>query len=105
MSFAEIAAYKNELIAKILATNDFDKLKEVGNVLEDNPIIYNPNIGQVEEALVPYVKPIRKHLDIEALAKEQGWKGFKVDEFEVLIKELQDEIEEPLEELLEMLTP
>ncbi len=56
-----------------------------------------------EEEKKLLAKPMRKTLDVEAIKREQGWKGYHDKEkMDRLIKEM--DIQEPIEELLAMLT-
>lgn len=48
------------------------------------------------------VRPIRKNVTLEQIDQEQNYTPFNYKEFRILADEL--ELEEPIEELLEMLT-
>ncbi len=49
-------------------------------------------------------KPIMKKFDVEAIMREQGWKGYHdTEKMKRLVKEMN--IKEPIEDLLAMLTP
>ena len=55
-----------------------------------------------KDILAQLAKPIRPHFDLEEMKREQGYQPINKVELEELIKEL--DIQEPLEELLAMLT-
>ena len=69
--------------------------KAAGKVLLSSPLS--------EEENQKLAKPMRKTLDIEAIKREQGWKGYHdTEKMDRLIKKM--DIQEPIEELLAMLT-
>ena len=60
-----------------------------------------PALSDKDELLLSLAKPIKKKTDIEALAKEQGYKPTSIEEWNELLKDF--ESEEPLKELLAQL--
>lgn len=55
-----------------------------------------------KDILEQLAKPIRPYFDLEEMKREQGYQPINKAELEELIKEL--DIQEPLEDLLAMLT-
>jgi len=55
-----------------------------------------------KDILEQLARPIRPHFDLEEIKREQGYQPINREELEELIKEL--DIQEPLEDLLAMLT-
>ncbi|MFK7972945.1 MAG: hypothetical protein AB8F95_21425 [Bacteroidia bacterium] len=85
-----IQSIRHRLISRIKLVNDPELLEKLASMMDD--------FDQGDEALIALVKPIRKTLDIEALAKEQNYSGFEKEEVDSLIEEL--DLEESLEELI-----
>ena len=85
------------LIELIMNIDDSDLLERIKEELikikEESQS--SPNI---EDA----VRPIRKNVTLEQIDQEQNYTPFNYKEFRILADEL--ELEEPIEELLEMLT-
>ena len=52
-------------------------------------------------SIEPYIRPMRKKLDVDELIAEQGFEGVDKDKIDRLIKDIN--LETPLEELLEMI--
>ena len=90
-----IETKKLHLIKRIMEIDDesiIDKIDElVGERLEKD----------IDSILRKMSKPIEKKLDIEKVKKEQNFQPIDKDEIERLIKEA--DIQEPIEELLEMI--
>lgn len=84
---------KYKLIEKITSLKDEDVLNKLNLVIDE--------YSKGNFILMEIVKPIREKLDIEQLKKEQNYQGFDKDEVDQLIKEI--DIQEPIEELLEMI--
>lgn len=55
-----------------------------------------------KDILEQLARPIRPHFDLEEMKREQGYQPINKAEFDQLIKE--PDIQEPLEDLLAMLT-
>jgi len=83
---------KYKLIEKITSLKDEEVLNKLDLVIDE--------YSRGNFILMEIVKPIREKLDIEQLKKEQNYQGFDKDEVDQLIKEI--DIQEPIEELLEM---
>lgn len=68
------------------------------------PVVQNHANSSYQVLRSKLNKPFREKLDVEAIKKEQGWKG-QHDKAEMmrLIREM--EIREPVEQLLAQLTP
>ena len=84
---------KYQIIKRITEIEDEALLTKLESLLND----YSQDNG----ALLSLVKPIRKKLDIEVLKKEQNYQGVDQKEVDQLIEEI--DLQEPLEELLEMI--
>lgn len=84
---------KYQIIKRITEIEDEALLTKLESLLND----YSQDYG----ALLSLVKPIRKKLDIEVLKKEQNYQGVDKKEVDQLIEEI--DLQEPLEELLEMI--
>lgn len=80
---------KLHLIHQILQINDEALIDEL--------------IAQIKSKVSPQITtPIHPHFDLEAIKRAQGHQPINKAEFDQLIKEL--DIQEPLEDLLAMLT-
>jgi hypothetical protein len=84
---------KYKLIEKITSLKDEEVLNKLELVLNE--------YSRGNLILMEIVKPIREKLDIEQLKKEQNYQGFDKEEVDRLIKEI--DLQEPIEELLEMI--
>ncbi|NUQ26168.1 MAG: hypothetical protein HUU34_19635 [Saprospiraceae bacterium] len=84
---------KYKLIEKITSLKDEEVLNKLDLVIDE--------YSRGNFILMEIVKPIREKLDIEQLKKEQYYQGFDKDEVDQLIKEI--DLQEPIEELLEMI--
>jgi hypothetical protein len=84
---------KYKLIEKITSLQDEEVLNKLELVLNE--------YSRGNLILMEIVKPIREKLDIEQLKKEQNYQGFDKEEVDRLIKEI--DLQEPIEELLEMI--
>ena len=89
-------ARKYDLIDKIVHLQNNYVLEEIETLLRvvDKQVI-------ADNALKNIVEPIKKTIDIEAIKREQGYKGVNRKRFDRLVKELN--ITEPLEDLLAQL--
>lgn len=90
----DLAERKLQILQAVMATQDERTLA----ALED--ALHKMNLQ--EEALKRLVKPVRKKTDLEQIIKEQNWKPIDRAEWDHLVKEL--DIQEPVEDLLKMLT-
>lgn len=88
-----IEARKYQLIEEIMRLSDEQVLEKFEHILKE----YHDALGAIKHL----VKPTKEKTDIDQLMKEQGYKGVDKAKIEKLIEEM--DIEEPLEELLEML--
>jgi hypothetical protein len=107
-----IAEHKLHLIQQISAIDDpkdlellereLEKIKaEKQNSAQESTVVRKGGLTEMEKKLL--AKPIRKTFDKEAMMREQGWTGKHDKEgMDRLIKEM--DIQEPIEELLAMLT-
>jgi hypothetical protein len=84
---------KYKLIEKITSLKDEEVLNKLNLVIDE--------YSKGNFILMEVVKPIREKLDIEQLKKEQNYQGFDKGEVDQLIKEI--DLQEPIEELLEMI--
>ncbi|MCB0596679.1 MAG: hypothetical protein H6557_01015 [Lewinellaceae bacterium] len=84
---------KYKLIERITSLQDEEVLNKLELVLNE--------YSRGNLILMEIVKPIREKLDIEQLKKEQNYQGFDKEEVDRLIKEI--DLQEPIEELLEMI--
>lgn len=87
----ELRKYK--LIKLITDLNDEATLAKVEQLLHSN--------DEQDQQLLNLIKPIKETLDIEALMKEQNYSHPTSTELDEIIREA--DIEEPIEELLEMI--
>lgn len=86
-------ALKLSIINKIMNLEDLSLIKEVDRAVTE--------ILPRDTKLSHLVKPMRKELDIETIKEEQQFKVIDKKEFLQKFDDL--EIEEPIEELLEMI--
>ena len=93
-----LEAKKEALIERLRAVTDEAQLTRVAQVLEE-PVSTGRTIPS---DIAKYVKPMRQTIDLEALKREQGYTGADREEIRRIAAELN--IQEPLEELLAMLT-
>ena len=84
---------KYKLIERITSLQDEEVLNKLELVLNE--------YSRGNLILMEIVKPIREKLDLEQLKKEQNYQGFDKEEVDRLIKEI--DLQEPIEELLEMI--
>jgi hypothetical protein len=84
---------KYHLIKLITDLNDAEILNKVELLLHSN--------DNQDQLLLNLIKPIKETLDIEALMKEQNYQHPSQGELDEIMKEA--DIEEPIEELLEMI--
>ena len=84
---------KYKLIERITSLQDEEVLNKLELVLNE--------YSRGNLILMEIIKPIREKLDIEQLKKEQNYQGFDKEEVDRLIKEI--DLQEPIEELLEMI--
>jgi hypothetical protein len=100
----DIAAKKNFLIDKILRLTSAEQLDWVENALEQAEHINDKATETVdEEDYRQYLSPIKDDIDIDEMIKEQNYQGYDSSRAEELAREM--DIQEPLDELLKMLTP
>lgn len=88
-----LEARKYKLIQQITILKseaDLARLEVVFNSLDTDGLL-----------LQKLARPMRKHLRVEDLVKEQGFKGVERKKFDALVKEL--DIKEPIGELLKMI--
>lgn len=95
----ELHRYK--LIALIMQVQDVALLIKMEEVLEKMPEVQP--LEEVQPAYMRAVKPLRKGVTLEQLVEESGYKPITWEEFYPLVENLN--IEEPIEDLLAMLTP
>jgi hypothetical protein len=89
-----------ELLEKELEKIKAKKRKQPSKNKEGKVLVSSPLSPEQMKLLA---KPMRKELDVEAIKREQGWKGqHDKEKMDRLIKEM--DIQEPIEELLAMLT-
>lgn len=80
------------------------KLHLIRQILQinDEAFIDELTVQIKSKVLQQITKPIHPHFDLEAIKQKQGYVPINKAEFDQLIKEL--DIQEPLEDLLAMLT-
>lgn len=88
-----VDAKKYRLIEKITDLQDEEVLNKLDFILGE--------YSKGNLILMEIIKPMREKSDIEQLKKEQNYQGFNKEEVDRLIKEI--DIQEPIEELLEMI--
>ena len=91
----KIEALKYEIFAEIFKTEDEAILKMIKDILQ--------KVSSENDLFNRIVKPMRKTMTVEDLIKEQNYKGFDRARFDKLIDEL--DIQDPIDELLNSLTP
>lgn len=90
-----IQSIRHRLISRINRINDPEILEKLASVMDG----YSD--AEAEANLKALIKPIEKTLDIEKLAKEQGYKGISDEKMDEIIKKVN--FTESLEELLAMI--
>ena len=90
-----LEALKLELIRKIMDEQDESRLHAIEATLAA------AHQSDQEELLRRIAKPTRRKLDIEELKREQNWRPIDKESFFKKIEDLA--IEEPLDELIEMI--
>lgn len=88
-----VESKKYRLIEKITGLQDESILDKLALVFEE--------YSQGSLMLQTIIKPIRQKLDIEELKQEQNYQGFDQEEVDRLIEDI--DLQEPLEELLDMI--
>ncbi len=89
-----IEVKKLALIRKIMEIGDESVIDQIEDVIEHQP---NPGKDWILNQLN---KPIRKHINIEEIKREQNFQEINKKEIETLIEEA--DIKESIEELLKM---
>lgn len=95
MGTMTIETKKLHLIKKIMEIDDESIIDKIDELVGEQPE------KDVNLILREISKPIEKKLDIEKVKKEQNFQSVDKNEIERLIKEA--DIQEPIEELLEMI--
>ena len=85
-----LEARKYKLISQITSLKDEAEIARLEVVFK--------NLTAGDELLRKLAKPMRKHLKVEELVKEQGFKGVDRRKFDALIAAI--DVQEPIEELL-----
>jgi hypothetical protein len=85
-----LEARKYKLISQITSLKDEAEIARLEVVFK--------NLTAGDELLQKLAKPMRKHLKVEELVKEQGFKGVDRKKFDALIAKI--DVQEPIEELL-----
>ncbi|MCC6724638.1 MAG: hypothetical protein IT258_09015 [Saprospiraceae bacterium] len=85
-----LEARKYKLISQITSLKDEAEIARLEVVFK--------NLTAGDELLRKLAKPMRKHLKVEELVKEQGFKGVDRKKFDALIAAI--DVQEPIEELL-----
>ena len=98
----QISVIDNPSDLESFLEKELEEIKAGKNKSEDKPpLAKKGSLTEIEKKLLS--KPIRKTFDKEAIMREQGWTGKHDKEgMDRLIKEM--DIQEPIEELLAMLT-
>ncbi len=89
---------KYHLISLIIALQDEDSLAALEAYLGQKDTLNTSDL-----LLTKLAKPMRKTISVEELVKEQGYKSPSFESVRKLAREI--DIQEPIEELLKMLTP
>lgn len=89
-----IAERKYHLIQLISSIENEKVLAQIQEKLEE--------IRRKEELIAQITRPMKKTLDVEEMKREQNWKPIDREEWDRLVKDL--DIQEPIEELLALLT-
>lgn len=95
----ELEAFLEKELGEIKAKKikNGEKVAKTSSRKKDKPLTYE----DLEERAK--VKGMKK-FDVEAIMREQGWKGYHdIEKMKRLVKEM--DIQEPIEDLLAMLTP
>ena len=90
-----IEKLKYEILAEIVKTNDEAILNSIKEMLL--------KVSSENDLFNRIVKPTREKITVEDLIREQNYKGFDKEKVDKLIKEM--DIQDPIEELLNELTP
>ncbi len=85
-----LEARKYQLISQITRLKDEEEIARLEVVFK--------NLSAGDEVLQSLAKPMRKHLKVEDLVKEQGFNGVDRKKFDALVAAL--DVQEPIEELL-----
>ncbi|MBK8562307.1 MAG: hypothetical protein IPN76_02925 [Saprospiraceae bacterium] len=85
-----LEARKYKLISQITSLKDEAQIARLEVVFK--------NLTAGDALLQKLAKPMRKHLSIEELVKEQGFKGVDRKKFDALIAKI--DVQEPIEELI-----
>ncbi len=88
-----IEARKYQLIEEIMQLSDEQVLRKFEEILKE----YHDSMGSIWYL----IKPTSEKTDIDRLIKEQGFKGIDKAKMDKLVEEIG--IEEPIEDLLEMI--
>lgn len=88
-----IEARKYHLIEGIMKVSDEGIISKLEQILGE--------FNEASESIKHLIKPMRKKLDIDELIAEQGFTGVNKEKVDHLIEEMA--IEEPIENLLEMI--
>lgn len=88
-----IETRKYQLIEGIMKVTDEDIIGKLEKILNE--------FNQASESIKHLIKPTRKELNVDELIKEQGFTGVDKEKLDHLIEEMA--IEEPIEDLLEMI--
>lgn len=95
-NYMTLESKKLLLIRQIMEINDEGVIDDLEQYVEEKAQHKSDN-----DILQQLARPIRPHFDLEAIKREQGYQPINKEELNQLIKEL--DIQEPLEELLEMI--
>ena len=90
----DLSERKLELIQEVSQIRDERDLNQLEETLR--------NIRERQERIQKYSKPIPKKFDPETIKRQRGFKGHDKEEMFRLIREMN--VQEPIEELLAMLT-
>ncbi|MCO6488658.1 MAG: hypothetical protein J5I98_09590 [Phaeodactylibacter sp.] len=90
-----IETKKLHLIKRIMEIDDESIIDKIDELVGEKPE------KDIYPILIKLSKPIEKKIDIEKVKKEQNFQPIDKDEINRLIKEA--DIQEPIEELLEMI--
>jgi len=83
---------KYKLIEEIMGLENESMLEKLEGIIRE----YNDSMESIQHL----VAPVRKKTDVEAIIKEQGFTGVNKEEIDRILGEMA--IEEPLEELIQM---
>lgn len=90
----DLAERKQELIQEVSQISDEQEVAQLEETLR--------KIRARQERVRKYSKPMPKKTDPEAIKRQRGFKGHDRDAFMRLVREMN--VQEPVEELLAMLT-